>query len=93
MHKPYVRPRDSRTHNSTNYRKYHHSVSYIMFNTTLSLIQHKQKNKRYLSNVVAPTQGRSTGRLKPRNLLGNPHTNCHLLPIRDFYPKMKNEQA
>jgi hypothetical protein len=45
VHKPYVRPRDHRTHKSTNYRKYHHSVSYITFNTSISFKQHKRKIK------------------------------------------------
>ena len=30
---------------------------------------------------------------KPKNPPGNPHTRCHLLPIRDFYPNEENKQV
>ena len=30
---------------------------------------------------------------KPNNPQETPHTRCHLLPIRDFYPNKENKQA
>ena len=30
---------------------------------------------------------------KPNNPPKTPHTRCHLLPIRDFYPNKENKQA
>ena len=30
---------------------------------------------------------------KPKNPQETPHTRCHLLPIRDFYPNKENKQA